>query len=280
MQQHSLLDAVRKRVKDYRLVIFAALFAAAIVVPVAGATHFRQANLAAPPPPGTVSFTDPGGDSGQAPDVEQVSADYQGAGYYLSISIQGGPGYLSDQMSFDIYLDTDQNPATGDPAGADYRFHDSGGHNDKMKLGRWANSAWDYATPQTSLHYNGWFTGGSLQFKPSDLGNTKGYNFWITTADAEHPTDTDSAPDAGLAHYHFTLPGAPPSAGCLVPNVKGKTVSAAKTRLIAAKCSLGSVKATFSNAKKGRVVKQSQRAGSHLALNARVNLVVSRGRKH
>lgn len=272
------LAIAKKRVRDHRLVIiFAAVFAAAIVIPVAGATHFGQAANRATAAP--VTFTDPEGDSGAAPDITQAGADYQ-PGYFLNITMVGGPAYFGDHMSLDIYLDTDQNPATGDAAGADYVLHDSGGHNDKMTLGKWTGSAWDYATPQTTLHYNGWFTGGSPQIKPSELGNTKGFDFWIKTANADYQSDGDSAPDAGLPHWSYTLPGAPPSAGCVVPNVKGKTVPAAKTALVAAKCSLGSVKSTFSKVRKGRVVKQSPRAGTQLASNARVNLVVSRGRKH
>jgi uncharacterized delta-60 repeat protein len=67
---------------------------------------------------------------------------------------------------------------------------------------------------------------------------------------------------------------------CRVPDVRGKTVRAARTRLTRAHCALGRLRRTASRkVKKGRVISQSPRPGRALAARAKVNVVVSRGRK-
>jgi uncharacterized repeat protein (TIGR02543 family) len=68
---------------------------------------------------------------------------------------------------------------------------------------------------------------------------------------------------------------------CVVPNVKGKSLSAAKRALKAHFCSAGKIKHAFSNTvKKGRVISQKPKANSHLKHNGKVSLVVSNGKKH
>lgn len=65
---------------------------------------------------------------------------------------------------------------------------------------------------------------------------------------------------------------------CVVPNVKGKTLSAAKRALKAHFCSAGKIKHAFSGkVPVGRVISQSPRAGTHLKHNGRVSLTVSKG---
>lgn len=67
---------------------------------------------------------------------------------------------------------------------------------------------------------------------------------------------------------------------CVVPNVKGKTVVAARKALKARRCALGQVKRAYSaKVKKGRIVSQNRRAGSKMKRGAKVGVVVSRGRR-
>lgn len=67
---------------------------------------------------------------------------------------------------------------------------------------------------------------------------------------------------------------------CIVPRTIGKTVPGARRALIAGSCVLGNVTRAYSRkVKKGRVVSQSRRPGARLARAARVNVVVSRGRR-
>jgi hypothetical protein len=75
----------------------------------------------------------------------------------------------------------------------------------------------------------------------------------------------------------FTLQSSPPV--CLVPKVKGKTLVAAKGALAQAHCTTGKVTKRFSKVKKGRVISQGPKPGTNLASGAKVNLVISKGKK-
>ena len=72
----------------------------------------------------------------------------------------------------------------------------------------------------------------------------------------------------------------PPVARCVVPNVKGKTVPAARIALSRARCALGRVSRAYSRrVRKSRIISQSRRAASRHPRGTRVNVVVSRGRR-
>lgn len=67
---------------------------------------------------------------------------------------------------------------------------------------------------------------------------------------------------------------------CVVPKLKGKTVNAAKRALKSHYCSLGKVKRSFSNTvKKGLVISQKPKPRTRLQQGAKINLIVSRGRR-
>jgi beta-lactam-binding protein with PASTA domain len=67
---------------------------------------------------------------------------------------------------------------------------------------------------------------------------------------------------------------------CVVPKVKGKTLSAAKRAIKAHHCSAGRVtRAASRTVKKGHVISQKPKPGSRLKHGAKVNLVVSKGRR-
>jgi PASTA domain len=77
----------------------------------------------------------------------------------------------------------------------------------------------------------------------------------------------------------FYQKATPPA--CVVPKVVGKRLRAAKTAIRARHCKVGKVSyAKSTKKKKGRVIRQRPRAGSHRANGAKVNLVVGRGPKH
>jgi hypothetical protein len=75
----------------------------------------------------------------------------------------------------------------------------------------------------------------------------------------------------------FTLQGSAPV--CLVPKLKGKTLAAARGALTSAHCAAGMVTKKFSRVKKGRVISQRPAQGTSLAAGAKVNLVISKGKK-
>ena len=74
-------------------------------------------------------------------------------------------------------------------------------------------------------------------------------------------------------------PPKPTPVKCAVPNVRLKTLAAAKRKITAGHCKLGKVtKAKSKTVPKGKVISQSPRAGNTLARGAKVNLVLSRGK--
>jgi hypothetical protein len=74
-------------------------------------------------------------------------------------------------------------------------------------------------------------------------------------------------------------PPPPPTIKCHVPNVVGKTLAKAKSTLKAKHCGTGKVTSKKSKKKKGLVIAQTPKAGKTMAKGARVNLVLSRGKK-
>jgi len=67
---------------------------------------------------------------------------------------------------------------------------------------------------------------------------------------------------------------------CVVPNVRNRLLATARRILSSRRCSLGRIKRRYSvRIKRGRIVSQARRPGSRLRTGARVNVVVSRGRR-
>jgi hypothetical protein len=67
---------------------------------------------------------------------------------------------------------------------------------------------------------------------------------------------------------------------CVVPGVEGRALARAKTAIRRSLCAVGKVRRAFSGkVKKGRVISQSPRAHSRLKRGAKVDLIVSKGRR-
>ncbi|HEY3550369.1 MAG TPA: PASTA domain-containing protein [Gaiellaceae bacterium] len=67
---------------------------------------------------------------------------------------------------------------------------------------------------------------------------------------------------------------------CIVPKLKGKTLKAAKRALRKAHCRAGKVSHKYSrHERKGKVVSQGRRPRKHLRNGAKINLVVSKGKR-
>src|SRR5204862_4186859 len=76
-------------------------------------------------------------------------------------------------------------------------------------------------------------------------------------------------------------PPPPPAKKCVVPKVTGLALKKAKAKIAKAHCRVGKISyAASSKAKKGRVLKQSPKAGKRLSAGARVKLIVGKGKKH
>ena len=95
-------------------------------------------------------------------------------------------------------------------------------------------------------------------------------------------SSTCTIPSGGSVTATFTqsAPPAKPSPRCTVPNVKGKTLIAAKNALRANHCSTGTIRRVYSpTVKAGRVISQNPAAGRRFPVGHKTNLVVSRGRR-
>jgi hypothetical protein len=67
---------------------------------------------------------------------------------------------------------------------------------------------------------------------------------------------------------------------CIVPDVRKKTLAAATMAIRRGHCSMGKVRGVYSaTVKKGRVISQRPDPGARLANGAKVNLVVSKGKR-
>lgn len=91
-------------------------------------------------------------------------------------------------------------------------------------------------------------------------------------------TVTAGTPDPFTANNSATAKSTVKAGLCVVPNVKGKTLGAARKAIARAHCTLGKVRLAYSaNVRRGRVIAQRPAKGARLRSGAKVNLVVSRG---
>ena len=66
---------------------------------------------------------------------------------------------------------------------------------------------------------------------------------------------------------------------CTVPSLKGRTLRAARQSIRKAHCRTGTIRRRYSSLEKGRVVSQRPRAKRRLRSGAKVDLVVSKGKR-
>ena len=126
---------------------------------------------------------------------------------------------------------------------------------------------------------------GDGTFDPA-VSNYTGGKFPVAIAVADF--NGDGRKDFATANYmsnnvsvRLGLGEQAPKPACVVPNVRGKTLSAASRRIKAAHCRVGKVQRAYSKTvTKGRVVSERPRPKTKLVSGGKVNLVVSRGRKH
>jgi uncharacterized delta-60 repeat protein len=97
----------------------------------------------------------------------------------------------------------------------------------------------------------------------------------VLAGTAQVRTGSNQLFDVALVRY---LNPAPPR--CVVPNVRGKAVRAARGSIARGRCGVGRVKRKASKkVQKGRVISQTPRPGTALLVGGRVHLVISKGRR-
>ncbi|HEX5450687.1 MAG TPA: hypothetical protein VFW85_11605 [Gaiellaceae bacterium] len=162
------------------------------------------------------TFPDSIGEDPNAPDITSVAVANDDAGNItFNINVSNRPSFTAD-MYFLIFLNTDDNLATGDPDsyGADYVIQLEPGSVD---LFQWNATANDYfgAASQTSLIYAYAATGPTIHVSQSDLGAPKVLDFvalagsGVTTDAQGNPDFTneqdDLAPDPGHGFYAYQV---------------------------------------------------------------------------
>jgi uncharacterized delta-60 repeat protein len=96
----------------------------------------------------------------------------------------------------------------------------------------------------------------------------------LVVSGATRPTPGSGDWDFAVARYVVAVP-------CVVPDVRGKRLAAARAALVRSRCTLGRVRRTRSTTvKRGRVISQRPRAGARLKEFAKVSIFVSRGKRH
>jgi hypothetical protein len=151
-----------------------------------------------PPNSNSRSWADPAGDNegGLAPDIQGVVFANDDLGTIGMRIDTPNFTYLIAGTFLAVFLDTDQNPATGNSTGSDFVIAIDGNSN-SIGLGRWNGSTWDFTTAQSSLQ-GSWSGGATITINRSDLAYTSGMNFWIGASWTGINTYYDFAPDAGL----------------------------------------------------------------------------------
>jgi len=126
----------------------------------------------------TATFTDSSGEDPAAPDITTVVVSNDDTGMItFRINIPNRP-QLSRDIALDLFVDSDLNPATGDPQflGADYVIELFLG---EVSLFRWDGTDFTRRVgdpPATTLIYM-WASGATIKVSAAELGNTKKFGF-------------------------------------------------------------------------------------------------------
>jgi hypothetical protein len=144
----------------------------------------------------TVTFQDSTGENPAAPDITTIVVSNDDAGMInLQVNIPNRP-QLTRDILVDVLVDTDSNPATGDPdnLGADYAIELFQG---EVALFKWDGTALTRRVgdpPATSLIYS-WVGGVTIKISATELGNTKKFRFGVIALSGIVFDDTTNEPD-------------------------------------------------------------------------------------
>jgi hypothetical protein len=154
------------------------------------------------------AFTDPTGDSGNAPDVTSVVVSNDDAGtIYFRVSVANRSTLGADDL-LAVTIDTDANAASGSND-FDFVLSFVSGH---AGLVAWNGSAFTAASaPSLSGSYAASVL--TVAINRSELNNTGGFYFGIAASGDGGATTGDVAPDNSLWHYQLSIgpPAAPSS---------------------------------------------------------------------
>ena len=171
----------------------------ALVVALVAACSLASTAGAVTSPP--VTFTDASGDAGTAPDITAVSVTNDDQGVY-TFKVTFATPFVYDAWVA-LFLDTDQNTATGDRFGADYLFAlDNSPHS--FNLSTWKGSYW-LSLPHTSANVviAPDKMAATFTVNKADLGNVTKFNFFAQSINGNGAAGHfDLAPDSGWFTYN------------------------------------------------------------------------------
>jgi hypothetical protein len=162
----------------------------------------------------SATFIDSTGEDAAAPDITSIAVSNDDAGLItFKVNISNRPT-LTPDMTVLIFMDTDQQPSTGDAnaLGSEYVIELDPG---SVGLFQWNGTDFVAAPQQTSLTFGYDATGATIRVSAADLGKAKGMNFGvdvysgIATDASGNPDFTnahdDLAPDAGHGFYNYKV---------------------------------------------------------------------------
>lgn len=157
---------------------------------------------AATSPP--MSFTDEAGDSGTAADITKVDVSNDDAGNFI-FDVAFATAYGSTHELW-IYIDSDNNPATGDPQldGTDYAFYDDHASHG-FDLEQWNGTAWGEAPSFDTGSFSIAQDNLSLTAKinRSEIGNPDAFNFFLFSGEGDQTQGHYDFAPSGDGTYHY-----------------------------------------------------------------------------
>jgi hypothetical protein len=151
------------------------------------------------------SFSDATGDAVASADIATVAVSSDDLGVLtFQIVFAAKPSHTSPLV---VYIDSDRNAATGDPArvGADY-FVQPGYASDlsSFRVGRWDGTQFkDFSFSVENPEPSGVVQ--TFSFDSYYLGRTTGFNFFVTTEIGDGASILDRAPDVGQPAWSFDM---------------------------------------------------------------------------
>ena len=177
----------------------------------------------AAPASNSATFQDSTGEDPQAPDITTVTVSNDDTGMLtFGVGVANRPT-LEQDMSFDIWVDTDANPATGSPdfGGVDYVMQLVRG---EINLYKWDGSDFTrrFGDPSAVTLSFSYQNGLKVRISASELGNTKKFNFFVdalsglvvdpVTGDIDGSNaHFDVAPGGGAGLYPYEVKTTPPT---------------------------------------------------------------------
>jgi hypothetical protein len=191
-----------------RLLFLLGLVALIVAIP---AVAFGDSSRAAA---NATNFPDSVGEDPAAPDITSIDVSNDDAGMItFQVNISNRPELTQDMFML-IFVNTDQNTATGDPdaLGSEFVIELDPG---VIGMFQWNGTDYTQAPSQTSLTYAYGTTGATIHVSAADLGKTKALSFgalafsgFVLDA-AGNPDFTnlhvDAAPDRGHGFYSYQV---------------------------------------------------------------------------